>query len=444
MQIIQSFWTGNSSDLSKRYGWGSPIYNYLSWTLSCNQLRKYYDDVTLITDESGYDILIKKLHLPYTNVIVALDELNRYNPYLWALGKIKSYSMMTEPFIHVDGDVFIWSNLEKEVTKKNIFVQNKEWATNYYLSMWENIKPQLSYIPECLIDFDSGKEFGSYNMGIFGGNDLEFIREYSQEAFYFVDKNYDNIKDLSTNNLNIFFEQILLFGLAKKYNKDIGTYMRKEFMDNDYSGLADFDGVPDRSNYIHLIGPYKKNDLICNKLNSYVLRFYPEYYERIEDLFQMYPKYGECHSDYSETAIRAEEARYMYGLIEGGNAGSLDKRSLYLRDMISYDSIKLLDNSLRNNETFRLILASGIQFCSDKILINYNMGNPLSIPRLSVDSIILELLNKELTRTYVEKEIIKYVSIYESDKTQARFFNLLWKRLTTLVSNGVLFCYRKE
>ena len=77
MKIIQSFWTGNKNSLTDSYGWLLPIFNYLSWIISCNQLRRYYDDVTLVTDSQGYDVLINKLHLPYTDVIVSLDCLNQ-------------------------------------------------------------------------------------------------------------------------------------------------------------------------------------------------------------------------------------------------------------------------------------------------------------------------------------------------------------------------------
>lgn len=38
MKIIQSFWTGNKNSLTDSYGWLLPIFNYLSWIISCNLL----------------------------------------------------------------------------------------------------------------------------------------------------------------------------------------------------------------------------------------------------------------------------------------------------------------------------------------------------------------------------------------------------------------------
>ena len=76
MRIIQSFWTGGNDCLKNSCGWLSPVYNFLSWIISCNQLRCYYDDVILVTDRQGYDMLINKLRLPYTGAVVSLDDLN--------------------------------------------------------------------------------------------------------------------------------------------------------------------------------------------------------------------------------------------------------------------------------------------------------------------------------------------------------------------------------
>lgn len=109
----------NKNSLTDSYGWLLPIFNYLSWIISCNQLRRYYDDVTLVTDSQGYDVLINKLHLPYTDVIESLDCLNHYNPNLWALAKIKAYQSIKEPFIHVDGDVFIWTKIDESLRDHN-------------------------------------------------------------------------------------------------------------------------------------------------------------------------------------------------------------------------------------------------------------------------------------------------------------------------------------
>ena len=110
MKIVQSFWTAGKDATNYNFGWLSPLDHYLSWILSCNLLRKQYNHVSLVTDQQGYHILVEELGLPYTEVDTCLDSLVEYKSHLWALAKIKAYSIQREPFIHVDGDVFIWEH----------------------------------------------------------------------------------------------------------------------------------------------------------------------------------------------------------------------------------------------------------------------------------------------------------------------------------------------
>ena len=106
MSIVQTFWSSYSDPTMNCCGWKSPEYNLMSWALSCCSLREHYDQVELYTDQRGYDVLIEKLHLPYTAVHVVYDD-HLCLPQHWAYAKIKTYSMQTEPFLHVDGDVYI-------------------------------------------------------------------------------------------------------------------------------------------------------------------------------------------------------------------------------------------------------------------------------------------------------------------------------------------------
>lgn len=43
MKIVQRFWTGDTNNRNKKYGWHSAKSHYLGWVLSSNQLSKYYD-----------------------------------------------------------------------------------------------------------------------------------------------------------------------------------------------------------------------------------------------------------------------------------------------------------------------------------------------------------------------------------------------------------------
>ena len=130
MKIVQSFWSGNQTDFTNNYGWYSYKHHWMSWILSCHQLVKHHKEVELYTDCFGYEILITKLQLPYTKVHVVLDELNHYNKNLWAIAKIRTFQLQTEPFIHVDGDVFVWDSLIDKFENSNLITQNLEVTTD--------------------------------------------------------------------------------------------------------------------------------------------------------------------------------------------------------------------------------------------------------------------------------------------------------------------------
>jgi len=89
-KIVQSYWTEAYRNSSNR-GWAFKETHYMSWALSCLQLRQFYNEVELVTDSAGADLLINKLHLPYTSCKLTLDKLSDKNPALWALGKITAY-----------------------------------------------------------------------------------------------------------------------------------------------------------------------------------------------------------------------------------------------------------------------------------------------------------------------------------------------------------------
>ena len=106
MKIVQTFWHGNNSLLDNSFGWMNPQYHLMSWALSCLSLKDNYQNIVLYTDSHGYEIFAEQLKLPYTDIIIQYDNLTCPEPH-WAYPKLLTYSLQKEPFIHVDGTVFI-------------------------------------------------------------------------------------------------------------------------------------------------------------------------------------------------------------------------------------------------------------------------------------------------------------------------------------------------
>src|SRR5262245_26405755 len=138
MQIVQTLWfRGLKNYLSETCGWLAPEYNLMSWALSCLQLRKFYTNVSLYADSASAKILADILKLPYTEVVCSLDALSNHHRDLYALPKLLTYSVQNKPFLHVDGDIFIWKAFDEHLMKSGLIAQNKEIATDFYNKIFD-------------------------------------------------------------------------------------------------------------------------------------------------------------------------------------------------------------------------------------------------------------------------------------------------------------------
>lgn len=292
MRVIHSMWSKptfkfqnlNMTDRGKG-GWLDKKYNYMSWALSCLQFKKFYSQVELYTDKAGYELLINKLKLPYSNVQVVLDDLNNYHTDLWALGKIYTYGKQNEPFIHADGDVYIWERFPDNLEKAELVAQNIERHYKYYDDVLLQLEQNFHYIPKA-INESKKKNQGiiGVNAGLLGGNSLDFFLDYSKQAFEFVDKNIGSLDKVDIGAFNAIFEQCLFYGLAEQQGKNIQCYLQN--INATFNGLSQFTDVPTKRKYIHPIGNNKKHKYFCDLLALKLLTEYPDYYFRIIDLLR--------------------------------------------------------------------------------------------------------------------------------------------------------------
>lgn len=294
MRIVQTFWTAGRDPLKYSFGWAHPEYNLMSWALSCLSLREHYDEVALYTDQEGYDVLINKLHLPYTEENVVYDK-NLCLPHHWAYAKIKTYSMQTKPFLHVDGDVYLPKPIPEEIINAPLIAQNREIGTEYYRSMIERM---LSYPEIVLPDFVqqglAEQSVASYNMGLFGGSDLDFIKRYCQEVENFMNINNmnDSSERVSRLNCNVIFEQILFAVFADNERREVTCLLERPMQDKGYTAgeFCDFWHFKEQS-FLHILGGHKRIQEVFRELEHTLLHRYQEYAMRIMSLYSLrYPR----------------------------------------------------------------------------------------------------------------------------------------------------------
>lgn len=288
MNLIQTLYFDKSiNPYQYHFGWAASGYHLMSWALSCLQLKHLYNQVDLYCNTPASILLINQLKLPYNNVYITHDNLKIADESLWALPKIFTYGLQDKPFLHVDGDVFLFDKLPTSLLDSELIAQNVEEATNYYLDTQQQLMKYFTYFPNCVAaDFKSNIPIKAVNAGILGGNNIAFIKEYTNLAFEYIKKNMQHFSDVNTDRFNVFFEQHLFYSLAKEKKISIEVLIKDTIMDNQYQYLGNFHEVPCRKNYLHLLGQYKKDEHTCRQMALKLRELYPEYYFRILSLFK--------------------------------------------------------------------------------------------------------------------------------------------------------------
>jgi len=308
----------------------------MSWALSCLQLKKFYKEIELVTDKKGKQILIDELGLPYSDVSTVLENsLKRYPDELWSLAKVFSYSMQEEPFIHLDGDVFLWECFNDQFLNADVIAQNLEINLPYYEQSLKEIYSNFQYQPDILKQlFAVSPNIYASNTGIFGGKDIQFIKFYCQQAFRFIDQNIEQLNNVNKINLNFIFEQCFLYYLAGHQNRTITYFINKPVTEPSYTDYAKFTDVP-AVKFIHTVGGYKRIPVICEHLSKRLRKEYPEYYYRIIGICKQngislknsvysFPKGKENNNELSTTFFRTFAALEWLGIQQPASIGELN------------------------------------------------------------------------------------------------------------------------
>lgn len=446
MKIIQSFWSGNQKDINNKYGWYNARFNWISWILSCNQLVKHHENIELYTDSFGYEILIEKLKLPYTKVHIVLDDLNHYHKDLWAIAKIKTFQLQTEPFLHVDGDVFVWESLTDKFKNSQLISQNLEITTDYYGSMWDEISPDLTFLPKEMDNYNNKKSNLACNMGIIGGNDIIFFQDYTKKSFEFVDKNQSSWSNINSFNFNVFFEQVLFHEMAIEKTKKIDFLFDQVSEDNAYVGFGDFHKVPNKK-YLHLLGVYKRNASMCKAMEVYTMKYYPESYTKFSKLFNETNNTNYEIEFLSNKRVLDLTNEFNFELKENK---LIKENYLLKRDFFNEGLYPIITDLIEKKLDFKIVKLAGFEieekiFNNEpfKLLLVKEINSGLSQIELdSIDEIMLEEFSKPISHFEFVKVMETYLEEDDDENSKEEFLGLINNRLIDFVIKKVISIYQ--
>ncbi|RFZ85163.1 hypothetical protein DYU05_06065 [Mucilaginibacter terrenus] len=300
MNIIQSYWSAPSKNSGNTVfdrhsgGWLGEREHAISWSLSCLKLKQFYPYLQLFTDDNGSEWLIDKLNLPYAEVFNCLNHIPQLNPALWALAKLFVYNLQEKPFVHVDGDVYIWEAFKASYLKSELLAQNEEYdldespygdiyissAYKFLTSKTELPKEVKFYIAQCK---ESGRFYG-YNTGVVGGYNLEFFREYTQSVFDYLHNNPQQVyegKDMS------FFEQFFFHSMASAKERKVSVLFEPQpaVSPTAYAEMMQFNLVPLKEKFIHVVGIGKRNRVPAAQVAMRLKYEFPKHYQHIVTLY---------------------------------------------------------------------------------------------------------------------------------------------------------------
>ena len=451
MKIIQTLWLSEESTppIYFKGGWLAPEYHWMSWALSCLQLKKFNDTVELYANSSATNVLIDQIGLPYTAVHRIAESLVIPDK-AWALAKIYTYSLQRQPFLHVDGDVFIWERFDESFVESPLVSQNLEVGFPFYNYFLESIQKNFVYVP---MVFREEVEMPVYscNAGVLGGTDINFFQLYTKEAIKFVRDNINFTESIDSSVLCMTFEQLLFYRLAQKQQKTIQYVHTAPVNDTTYPGFANFYEIPYKQKFIHAMGEFKRKPFICDHLARRLRKDYPVYYYRILRCCQ---EAGLSLTNYAYSLDELSPTKYPFSyftnLAEAYLKGELEQGSwlyYYAKDVVVYERLETLF-SLNRDELLNQILVfdEDAKIAEDyrpdlkQTLILYDI-NSLSIVETELDGLNMLLMDAFSTAKSVN-QVIKEVSVYFDDvevvNNASMFQDLILDRMKDLIYLGGL------
>lgn len=269
MNVVQTYYsyTNDESPIRDTAGFLSADMNWKSMALSCLLLKKHYGRVTLYCNSKVRHLIIDQFKIPYDKVVEIPEFMNIYEGCnLWALPKIYTYSLQTEPFIHVDCDWFMFDKLSTSVTKSDLIGQNIEYDDQFYnRRTLEKLISNECYVYSWVMnEYDKEPVLRVVNAGILGGNDVDFVQNYVRTIKDFISRNLPILQKLNDGFVNSIYEQLFFYLLAKRENKSLGLCTKGDKLSTKFDWLPMDLSYSPKTGYMHLLANLKR------RMNSYV------------------------------------------------------------------------------------------------------------------------------------------------------------------------------
>ena len=246
-------------------GFYSDHYFIISFKLALLCARQSFDRVELYTDKIGYDLLVRDNQLEFDKVHIVLDDLDDIPTDVWMAGKLYTYSLQNEPFVHLDYDLYLLEPIPKDFLEHPALVQCEElftmgsvyeWGINWISGHNNNVPAEFFHNRHLLY-----AEKKAHNLGLVGGQDYEKLSDYGRKALQLIRDNLDGIQKLAPDVqslINIVYEQYFFTQYMNYHNVPIVSYMPYAFQCLEFNN----------DTFVHILSTLKSNQNTCMKIEE--------------------------------------------------------------------------------------------------------------------------------------------------------------------------------
>ena len=237
--------------------------------------------------------------MEFSQVLLDLNDLADTGPNWWAISKLRAYALQTEPFVHIDDDVFLWNPLPQRLETAQVFAQHPEWheygRSFYKPEFFEHaIYNQGGWLPTELSHYVHPSGYlRAENCGILGGSNIDFINYYASQALELINHPLNQpvwVNLERKDNHFILIEQYFLAACIEfhKNNKESNFYgIDIEYLFPSYQAAVK---TAPAMGFTHLIASAKRNPSLLDRLEQRVRTDYPHRYQRCLELLETIPR----------------------------------------------------------------------------------------------------------------------------------------------------------
>jgi hypothetical protein len=292
MRAVWSFW---SKPFRAHYApvWGTPRNHALAWVASVQSGTRHYPETMLVTDSGGARMLVDRLGLRFSEVSTCLDRLDAHDPGWWVLGKLVAYAMQTDPFVHLDNDVFLWKRLPAHLETAPVLAQHPEvYSPDQEVYRPAEVERTFAETGGILpIEWRWARArpdaLTAENCGIVGGRDVGFMRHFAETALQLIERP-ENAAGWQRHPDKWHFvyivEQFLLSACLGYHRFHPGSAfkgVRAEYLFRSWDEARD-PREAEKRGFTHLMAYSKRAPEIMRRLAERVRKDWPEFFWRCE------------------------------------------------------------------------------------------------------------------------------------------------------------------